>query len=441
MGKKSFNSLSREVIERGLCTRCGLCAGVCPVQVIRFNEDNFPILDGKCTVCGFCSSCCPGADVDYPDLSRRLFNAEYDPGDLQGYTENLFVAHPADKSVRFAGASGGLVTGLLLYLLEKGEIEGALVVRMDPAEPYRTQGVLATTPEEIRDAAQSKYCITPSMGVLGELRKKKGKFAVVALPCQIHGLRKLETVDPKLAGKIAYIFGLYCNCNLNPNGHLEAINACGIGLDEVARFDFRGGGWPGGFFVRRKDGAEVMLHPGIIIKDIMNVMFRLFGAKRCYLCIDALAEYADLSFGDHWAMDYSGDMGRLERCTLVSQRTGRGLQLLRQAEKENMITLHHLPKDRVSKRILTMARGKISRSFVRLLHLKAKNEPVPNYHCVLPESSAVDRRNALMYWIFFLFRGQRARRFILRILFSPLGKFLDQLNTMRKKKFCKYHDN
>jgi coenzyme F420 hydrogenase subunit beta len=439
--KINFRQLQKDVIDRGLCARCGICAGICPVQVIRFNDERFPVLAGRCTECGFCVRSCPGGDVDFPAISRQLFASKYDPADLQGYTENLFVSHPADQSVRFAGASGGLVTGLLLYLLDKGEIEGAIVVRMDPEQPYSSQGVLATTPGEIRDAAQSKYCLTPSMEVLRELRTRKGKYAVVALPCQVHGLRKLAAVDPKLADKIAYVFGLYCNCNLNPNGHLEAIQACKISLDEVGRFDFRGGGWPGGFYVTKKEGTGISLHPTIIIKDVMNIMFRLFGGWRCYLCIDALAEFADLSFGDHWAIDYADNLGKMERCTLVSQRTARGLRLLEQAVADGAVVLHKLPRERTSKRILNMARGKKSRNFVRLMRLSAKGEPVPEYHCDVPRPSKSAFRKERLYRMFFVFRGPWARRLILRILFSPVGAFLDYVNTRRKCLFCNYHDN
>lgn len=436
----SFTELQERVIAQGLCARCGICAGVCPVHVIGFNARLYPQLTGKCTDCGFCNRCCPGGDVDYPALSRRLFQAEYDSGDLQGYTKKLLVSHPQEREVRYAGASGGLVTGLLLYMLGKGEINGALVVAMDPEKPYRSKGILATTEEQIRDAAQSKYCITPSMEVLGQLRRKKGKFAVVALPCQIHGLRKLEEVDPGLADKIVCILGLYCNCNLEPNGHVEAIQACRIKLDDVARFNFRGGGWPGGFFVQKKDGTQVPLH-SINIKNVMNVMFRLFGAQRCYLCSDALAEYADLSFGDFWAFDYTGELAKLERCTLVSQRSERGMALLNRALSDGAISMHELPKERASKRILNMAREKKLRSRVRMYRLHRKGQPIPDFHSNLVPPELNARFYDMLYRFFELFRGVTGRTFILRILFSPLGVVLDRLNIMRKNIFCKYHGN
>ena len=68
----SFEQLNMHVIAQGLCVRCGLCVGVCPVQVISLNGDGYPQLTGKCTGCEFCNSCCPGGDVDFPALSQRV---------------------------------------------------------------------------------------------------------------------------------------------------------------------------------------------------------------------------------------------------------------------------------------------------------------------------------------------------------------------------------
>ena len=263
---------------------------------------------------------------------------------------------------------------------------------------------------------------------------------MVALPCQIHGLRKMEEADPNLSNKIACILGLYCNCNLEPNGHVEAIQTCKIQLSDVARFDFRGGGWPGGFFVVKKDGQKIPLHT-INIKNVMNVMFRIFGAQRCYLCTDALAEYADLSFGDFWAFDYDDDFNKLERCTLVSQRSKRGLDILHNAMEDGEIILHELPKERASKRILSMAQGKKVRSNAQMFRLAKKGLAVPAYHYDVVPPDARARVYSLMYRFFELFRGPLGRKFILRILFSKFGVALNKVNIIRKNIFCRYHGN
>jgi coenzyme F420 hydrogenase subunit beta len=439
-GIKDFNLLHETVISNGLCARCGLCSGVCPAGAISLDADAFPQLTGKCEKCGFCVNSCPGGEVDFPELSRRIFNKAYNPEDIVGHVDNIYVSHPTDQKIRMAGASGGLTTGLLVYLLEKKEIDGAVVVDMDSEKGYLTKGIIATTAQEIRDAAQSKYCVTPSLEVLRTIRKTKGRFAVVALPCQIHGLRKLERVDPSLSKKIKYYFGLFCNCNLEINSHIEAMLACSVNLDDVEKFYFRGGGWPGGFHIRKKDGSEQSLHT-INIKNVMNVMFRILGAQRCYLCYDALAEYADLSMGDFWAFDYAPDWSDHERCTLVYQRTARGEKVLNMALADGAVTMDKLPVAHNSKRILKMAKGKKNRAVARLYAREKKGVVNPNYFFTIPQPGKKARLSILLYNLFQLFRGALLRKLVLKILFSPAGVFFDKLNVIRKNKFSDYHDN
>lgn len=438
--KISFNLLKQDVIDCGLCARCGICAGVCPTRVIELNNDCYPVLSGECNECGLCVKCCPGGDVNFPAMSRNLFDRDYDPGDMQGYVENMFVCHANDETVRSNGASGGLVTALLVYMLEKKIIDGAVVITMDSDDPCRTKGILATTPAEVIASSQSKYCITPSMEVLSQIRRKNGIFAVVGLPCQVHGLRKIQDADPALARKIGYIFGLYCACNIEPYGHIEAMKACNIDSDDVARFQFRGGDWPGGYYVERKDGREGRIHP-VRNSSVLHIMFRLFGAKRCHSCIDGLAEYADLSFGDFWAFDYDGPLSQLERCTVVSQRTKRGMEILDQAIEDKAISSYLLDKERQSKRIVCMVRKKKDRAFIRIKRNAKKGNRVPGYHFDLPGTGIDGKVSDLLYGLFYLLRGPVCRTFILKLLFSPFGLLYDKLNIFRRKLFSGYHGN
>ena len=430
----NYKTLNNNVIKPDLCARCGTCAGVCPANVIESDENAYPALRGKCIECGICTASCPGSDLDLEAMSQRVFNRGYDVMDLSGYVEKQYVGHATDNGIRQGGASGGVVTALLVYLLERGDIDGAVVVGMDPEKPYLSRGVLATTKEEIIKAAQSKYCITPSMEALKEIRDTTGRFAVAALPCQVHGLRKLEMADPKLSRRIAYILGLYCHCNLNLNGHLEAISASKIRFEDIREFQFRGGGWPGGFYVIKKDGTEKHLFPGCMSTS-MNIMFRLYGAQRCYLCVDALAEFADLSFGDFWASDYEGFFSTLERCTLISQRTTTGRALLQNAVNDGVLKIHDLPKERSSKRILRMAEGKKLRAAFRLRHRESRGLSTPNYHVPLPKFQFKSARSATIYKLSTLLNAKSTRQLILQIFGSKMGGYLDRLNRFRKRYF------
>ena len=49
---KSFEMLQKEVIQRGLCTACGTCAGVCPAGAVGWVDidgEPLPELTGTCT--------------------------------------------------------------------------------------------------------------------------------------------------------------------------------------------------------------------------------------------------------------------------------------------------------------------------------------------------------------------------------------------------------
>ena len=436
----NFEDLTNNVIKPDLCTRCGICIGVCPVSAISLGSKNYPLLTGRCTNCSLCVKSCPGADIDFPLLSHQVFNQNYDPDILQGHVEETFIAHAKNDVIRSTGTSGGLVTALLISLLNNKTINGAVVAGSSPDDPCKIKGILATTPEELLDAAKSKYCITSSMDALQIVRKKKGRFAVVGLPCQVQGLRKLMSCDSSLKKKIFCIFGLYCHCNMEPYVQQDILKNQGIDPNDITKFNFRGGIWPGGFHVVKKNGSELPLH-STLYTTILNILFKIYGAPRCYLCIDALSEYADISFGDFWANDYKGDLNKLERCTLVSQRTEKGKEILQKAIEDNAIVLHHLSPTRYSKRITNMVTGKKNRSLARIDRLKDKGLPVPEYHFPLPAPSRKAKRKEMILRLSFLLRGSLSRQIILKFLFSNAANGFERINLYRKKIFCNYHGN
>jgi len=80
---------------KALCTKCGKCAGVCPVEALACEAGNFPRIDrGLCTGCGICSTVC----------SYKAFVLYGKPMNA----EELFVAVSRDKM--FYDSSGGGVT-------------------------------------------------------------------------------------------------------------------------------------------------------------------------------------------------------------------------------------------------------------------------------------------------------------------------------------------
>jgi coenzyme F420 hydrogenase subunit beta len=76
-------------------------------------------------------------------------------------------------------------------------------------KPLEPEPFIARTKEEIYEARGSKYCPVPCKPCNEEILKApEGQmFAVVGLPCHIHGIRKAEQINKKLKERIVLLFG------------------------------------------------------------------------------------------------------------------------------------------------------------------------------------------------------------------------------------------
>lgn len=151
----------KEVVDEGLCTGCGTCASVCPNLAIKMVLDSKKgiyvsrIDENNCNDCGSCYEVCPGHCVDFKELNLSIFGKEPENILIGNYT-NCYIGHATDYEIRYNSASGGLVTALLIFALEEGIIDGALVTKMSKQNPLEPEVVIARTKEEIISAAGSK---------------------------------------------------------------------------------------------------------------------------------------------------------------------------------------------------------------------------------------------------------------------------------------------
>jgi coenzyme F420 hydrogenase subunit beta len=299
---RDWHGLSFQDIDLRLCTSCGTCIGACPVDALAWQADECIAFDREtCIDCGLCYAVCP---PEYP-LGATL-PPEADP--LLGPYASLSRAHAADPAVREAGSAGGVATALLLSALEQGLIDGALVVASDPENPSRPRAMVARTPEEIRAAAQSKYCLVPVNALLGQIEGEAGRLAVVALPCQAHGLRLAQKLNLSMTRNVTLVIGLFCGFNVGCEGTSYLLHKLRMRPEEVRTLEHRGGPWPGGFRVVTLDGRE-----GFIPKHHYTYVHLMYAPEGCWYCPDLTAEHADLSVGDYWVEDargYSTVLGR-----------------------------------------------------------------------------------------------------------------------------------
>lgn len=146
----------QDVVKMGLCCGCGMCAAVCSQNALHMalNDHGYtrPLLDrDRCDDCGMCDRVCPGAELNLESLAEATCNKKSD--DL--YLGNGISCHAGwseNTERRNKAASGGIVTELLLFALEKNHIDGAFVTKVSPINPFTPRTFLARTPDQIQMA-------------------------------------------------------------------------------------------------------------------------------------------------------------------------------------------------------------------------------------------------------------------------------------------------
>lgn len=371
------------VVRDGLCTGCGTCVSLCPRNAIALLIDGkrgiySPILnDDKCNHCGLCYRVCPGHEVDFKVLNLKEFGKDAKDV-LIGNFINCYFGYSADYDIRYNCASGGLVTQLLIFALEEGIIDGALVTRMKKDKPLEPEPFIARTKEEIIDASKSKYCPVPLNIALDEILDIDGRYAVVGLPCHIHGIIKAEMINSTLKNRIVLLLGIWCSTTCNFLGTEFVLKRLGVSKENVKELAYRGDGWPGGMSVHLRDGGKKF----IPLKEYWDINFSSFAPSRCRLCSDANAELADISFGDYRGHDMflNEELG----VSGIISRTDTGESILENMRSKQKIEIWKINSSDVAARQGYFYLKKYVTAHFRLLSFVGKKFPQYNQLLLSP---------------------------------------------------------
>jgi coenzyme F420 hydrogenase subunit beta len=294
---KTFFDLIQDVQKPGLCHRCGGCVTFCSsvnYGALELDADGKPRYGEieKCIECGLCHAICPEIDELEKETRERVgWTAPI------GRVIETTVARAADPAVRRAATDGGVVTALLLHLLERGRIDGAIVTKQDG--PFRRRPFLATTTEEIKQAAGFFFDTSHGMKDFGDrymthsqieefdpmLKKGLKRVAFVGTPCQVKSVRRMQTLGLVPADAVHICLGLFCSGNFT-FGEEQRQRLAELG--EFAWDDVRK--------INIKDDLQLHLRSGptrSIALDDLDFMRR----HACRYCPDYTAEFADIAFG------------------------------------------------------------------------------------------------------------------------------------------------
>jgi coenzyme F420 hydrogenase subunit beta len=310
------SSVMNSVVERDLCIGCGLCAALCPQDVLtmqwnRYGEYN-PVAVSPCTTeCGLCLKVCPFADSGENEdiIAELLYGAA--PGiqhrSETGYYLASYVGY--SEKHRPASASGGMATWLLEVLLAEGVVDHVICVAPtgDPERLFTFQ--VFDTPEDVRTGAGSAYYPVELSAVIRQVIEVPGRYAVTGLPCFLKAIRLAQQRNKKLRERVVVTVGLVCG-QLKSRHFTDYIATLAGVQGEVMGVHYRGKSpdRPASnfyFSFTAADGEERKIFWNEGIAEAWTN--RWFTPAACSYCDDVFAECADVTCMDAWLPEYSRD--------------------------------------------------------------------------------------------------------------------------------------
>jgi coenzyme F420 hydrogenase subunit beta len=311
-----------EVVTSGLCTGCAGCVVACPHDVLGYDDKNgvykpFHLeVEGGPAGCGHgdrgCTSCtraCPRFRTWEPELDNFLFGRERKPDEMDGISKDIILARATDPEVHQQGQDGGLVSAILMWAIEHGYIDAALVSYLEgDGSTWKAIPGVARTREEILAAAGSRYTYSANTMAYAEaVEAGYEKLALVGMSCQ-------SSVPPALkvrkAGKPARRFalniGLLCSKTFDDAIFEELFEAkYGLKKADMVKMNIKGV-----FQIWMKDGS----YHEVNLKEC-----HAWTRDGCKTCPDFAAEHADIS---------TGGIGAFNDWTLTIVRTDIGREII-----------------------------------------------------------------------------------------------------------------
>jgi coenzyme F420 hydrogenase subunit beta len=332
-GKVWFWELAAAVIDAQRCVQCGACVAACPTDSIGVGTDDLPHLVKMCTGCSLCWDFCPRGGLRYestwladnaPETALpgargdgavgcgvavaskpaavaaareddwRITGADPAPGLGAVLKKCAARVHRPSELEAIGAQDGGVVSAILLASLAAGAIDGAVVARHDPENPWKGIPTLATTPGQIRAAAGSFYNQTMALASLDLAAAGldgSARVALVGTPCEVQGIKALQAREwPRGSSRVESVvltIALLCTKSFDYRKLLlkQLRDDRGVDLTELARLDVI----HGRLIAQDSDGKTMVDEP---IKD-----FHGSALKGCDECADFLGRAADISVG------------------------------------------------------------------------------------------------------------------------------------------------
>ena len=243
--------------------------------------------------------------------------------------KKAFVGYSNSLVTRMHGSSGGVGTEIFEYLLETKEVDGVIGVGYDETDVTKSIYKYIDKASRVKELMGSKYLFMGYKELINliEIHKDK-KLAVIAQPCFIKAIRRRYP-------SLKYVLSFFCGYNIAEDATSYLMKKSKVDSNDVSAISYRGGKYPGGFTIYKKDGVNKTFG-----KQYYELVDLLFLRKGCNACGHYISGEADIVLGDAW-------LKNIKNSTLILANTDVGDSLLKGMFNENRLTLSHITKDNI----------------------------------------------------------------------------------------------
>uniref|UniRef100_UPI003218045C Coenzyme F420 hydrogenase/dehydrogenase, beta subunit C-terminal domain n=1 Tax=uncultured Draconibacterium sp. TaxID=1573823 RepID=UPI003218045C len=323
-----------KIIKSGLCLGCGHCEGIvtsdkCKMQI---NANGFYV----------------------PEFSKRLSKQEiakilavcpaitvngYGEKKVWGETKIVSESWATNVNLRNVSSSGGVVSALATYLLDKKVVDGILHVGVKENSYLFNELKISKNANDILRNVGSRYAPALIFDKIKLILDSSNEvFAFIGKPCDIAGMKNYLEVYPEYRKRVTFFIGIFCAGIPSMNGTKKMIKMAEIDETPIS-LKYRGDGWPGFFEINYKNSPTFK----VSYNDSWRAVLGKHVGLRCRICPDGIGLLADIVAGDAWSTrDGFPDFEEREGKSFVLARTTRGEEIFKEALKDGVLVSKNL---------------------------------------------------------------------------------------------------
>ncbi len=296
--RKHWKHLYQEIVATEVCVGCSACVVSCPHDVIEMLPTLRPDQKDKerprdfCehgeASCSLCAMACLRLEPAIDKIEDMMFGRRRKhPSEIYGQQREMWLGRTTSEEIRKVGQDGGVVSSIIGWMLDNGELDGACVAMPDPEKPWYDKPAVVRNREDMLKSSGSRYtyCNTPlALKEAAEMKLKK--VGVVGVSCESTAMREMAAEGIKRWSRMTkFVAGLMCNETFKYEEFIFDIvrDRYKVDVDKIVKINVKGD-----VYVTLTDGTDVRI-PLDECKVVSN--------DWCHHCPDFAAEHADISFG------------------------------------------------------------------------------------------------------------------------------------------------